>query len=172
MQGSSLVGGRQDLAKANDHYFKRVAELFGMSRPKSQKRLGSIIRKQLAVSIIKALQSDHGALNQPVVKDALFDLIQTSPQGLAMCLGIESPATKDKSNPIGKLAKNEHPLCTVRDSNHDHLKTALSAVNYHREPEANHLAESWDWETGEHIKSLIVRNRQTMLNESECVTWH
>lgn len=172
MQGSSLVGGRQDLAKANDDYFKRIAEPFGLSRAKPQKRLGSIIRKQLTGSIIKALQSDPSALNQPIVKDALFDLIQISPQVLAMCLGIETPATKDKLNPIGELAKNDHSLCSVRESNRVHPKTALSTVNYHREPEANHPAESWDWETGTHIQSPIVHNRQTILNESECVTWH
>lgn len=147
MQGSSLVGGKQDLAKANADYFKHVAEPFGLMRPKREKRPGSIERKRLAKCIIKVLQSDRDTLNQPVVKDALFDLIQTSPQVLAMCLGIESPATTDKPNLIGKetdkpyiwkLAKNEHPLCSVRESNQAHPKTALSAVNYYREPEASH----------------------------------
>lgn len=181
MQGSKLVGGRQDLAKAHDDFFKRVAEPFGLVRPKREKRLGSIERKKLAECIIKALQSGHSALNQPVVKDALFDLIQTSPQVLAICLGIESPVTKDKPSPIGKenakpyigkLAKNDHSLCSVRESNFVHPKTELSTVNYHRQSEDNHPAESWDWETGSHMQSAIVRNHQTMLNESECVTWH
>lgn len=181
MQGSKLVGGRQDLAKAHDDFFKRVAEPFGLVRPKREKRLGSIERKQLAKRIIKALQSDHSALNQPTVKDALFDLVQINPQVLASCLSVISPETKGKLNPIGqeatkpyigKLAKNDNSLCSVRKSNHDHPKTELSADNYHREPEANQPAESWDWETGTHLQSAIVRNRQTMLNESECVTWH
>jgi hypothetical protein len=43
---------------------------------------------------------------------------------------------------------------------------------YQRIKETDHPAESWDWETGSHIQSEIVRNRQTMLNESGCVTWH
>jgi hypothetical protein len=181
MQGSSLVGGRQDLAKAHDDYFKRAAEPFGLSRPSPQKRLGSIERKMLANRIIKSLQNDRSALNQPMIKDALFDLIQASPQILADCLGIKSTATKDKLNPIGKeapkpyigkLAKNDHSLCSDRESNCDHPKTELSTANYHRQSDNNHPAESWDWETGSHIQSAIVRNRQTVLNESECVTWH
>ncbi len=97
MVGSDLVGNRGRLQAMQAGFFESVACLYGLSRPRPEKRQSRTIRGEAASVALACLQSHPERLQLPSVRTALHEAIATHPEPMLAALGLEMPTGKAKA---------------------------------------------------------------------------
>ena len=96
MGGSDLVGNRGRLQAMQAGFFESVACRYGLSRPRSAKRLSHATRGEAATVALACLQLHPERLQMPSVRTALHEAIASHPEPILTALGLEMPTGRAK----------------------------------------------------------------------------
>lgn len=149
MIGSALVGNRGRLLSMQSTFFDAVARKHGLSRPRTEKRLGYAAREKAARQVLDCLQAHPERLQLPDVCTALKQLVATNPEQLVAALGLELPKgeagkhrtfvqimtrpckPEPKQNPIGFAGRDVNPNFCVGFTPEDapHSGPRLRVIN-------------------------------------------
>lgn len=94
MIGSDLMGYKSKLQAVQSDFNDKVAKHYGLTYNAKTSRLSVDKRKEMAVSILRALSSDESLLSIPCVRAMLIELISTKPEGLHTAIKVRLPITK------------------------------------------------------------------------------
>ena len=86
MMGSELVGYKGDLAALKQSHYKCVGKRFGLQMAESIPRYK---RYELSQQVVSAICTSKDLLDQPMIRSALVNVIQTNPNELMYMLGIK-----------------------------------------------------------------------------------
>jgi Plasmid recombination enzyme len=113
MIGSKLVGNKERLAAMQADFFEKVGQPFGLTRPTKARRFSHAARVKMAERAVSRLAKHPKDLNEPVVCDALRDVLAASdnPAPLMEALGLDMPESKPpKVKPFVARVKPEKPI--------------------------------------------------------------
>jgi hypothetical protein len=88
MQGSDLVGNRARLQAMQTSFYDQVGQRYGLSRPKSARRLSAATRSKTASLILSTLQCNPELMDGAGVEAALLALFGRDPEQLMVALGL------------------------------------------------------------------------------------
>lgn len=164
MCGSALLGGKEKIRQARQDCIAQVGSKYGLKLSPARKHLPLTERKKMTAAIIRRLCDDPQLLNEPTVRDALTDILVTSPQAVYEAIknpigncAAESKQPKETQSTPAKRPEKTHSLSCVGNSISDHDTEA-----YSRTQDDDYVSSNWDDETGEFVQ-LATQSRATVL---------
>lgn len=191
MIGSDLIGYRSRLKALHLDFYAQVASKYGLARPKPQTRLSQVSKENLATKVLDKIKFNPQLLNEPVIKDALKDVIAANPEKIAIALSIDIPQptppkarslvqimTKPQKKPKPIGLSNEKPIgfppniqpeetrtlsCVGFVKNQSAISSSeIESAIYTRVRDEDQDARDWNVETGE-----FVQNTDSSLNKND-----
>ena len=191
MVGSDLVGNRTRLRAIQASFFGQVGSVYGLVKPKPQRRLNQATRDQAASIVLTAIQESPELLDRQDVESAMRELLMRDPVPMLTALRLPIPLPERPAKTfvgiMTKPCKPEKPIGFKRNTKpigfdsvaaEDHR--TLSCVGFTSTPLAlpesenrteeaftrcreDQPAEYWDGECGEFRSANSVLSRQTVL---------